>query len=123
MADIGYIRRLLSGLSNDRDRVILTTAFEHALGNMRFGVPDNQTRSVNGQWYWEQSTTATSTAEFSFAHGLPSAPSYGIPIIKFDTVGSKAGYLTVTRAADGKRIYLKADAGSTNAPVTLLVEG
>lgn len=123
MADIGFIRGQLAGLSNARDRDILTKVFDHVLGNYRLGVPEHQVRAVNGQQYWEESTTATSTGEFSFAHGLSAIPSYGIPVLDLSKVGSKAGFLAVTRAADSKRVYLRADAGSTNAPITLLVEG
>lgn len=90
--------------------------------NIRIGVPEHQTRAVNLQAYWLQSTTAASTGEFSILHGLGEAPKYAIPILELDRVGSKVGGLTVSRAADNSRVYLKADAGSTNVGLTLLVE-
>ena len=96
--------------------------FTHILGNLRLGVPEHQARAENFQAYWLQSTTASDTSEVSIAHGLPSAPHYAIPVLELDHVGSRVGGLTVSRAADGQRVYVKADAGSTNAPILLLVE-
>ena len=122
MADIGYVTGLLRGVKDEQTRNALQQIFTHILGNLRFGVPDNQTRATNGQWYWLSSTTASDTSGFSILHGLPNAPAYGIPVLELDKVGSKAGFLTVTRAADGKRIYLRADAGSTATPYTVLIE-
>ncbi len=122
MADIGYVRGLLRGVKDLPTRNALEQIFEHVLGNLRWGVPENQTRAVNGQWYWQSSTTATSTSEFSILHGLPDKPAYAIPVLELDKPGSKAGFLTVSRAADGKRFYVKADAGSTGVPFTVLIE-
>lgn len=122
MADIGYIRSQLRAIPDANLRRILETCFEHTYGNLRFGVPEHQSRATNFQAYWLHSTTASDTGEFSIAHGLPSTPHYAIPILELDRVGSRAGGLTVSRAADPTRIYLKADAGSTNAPVTVLTE-
>lgn len=53
---------------------MLITVFEHTLSNLRFGVPSHQVRAQNFQTYFETSTSATSTAEFSIAHGLPNTP-------------------------------------------------
>ena len=122
MADKAYVLTLLRGITDQRTRVALEQAFTHVMDNLRLGVPEHQTRAVNMQGYWLQSTTASDTSEFSIAHGLLTAPHYAIPVLELDKVGSKAGGLTVSRAADAARIYLKADAGSTNAPITVLVE-
>ena len=122
MADKAYVLTLLRGITDQRTRVALEQAFTHVMDNIRLGVPEHQTRAVNLQGYWLQSTTASDTSEFSIAHGLLTAPHYAIPVLELDKVGSKAGGLTVSRAADAARIYLKADAGSTNAPITVLVE-
>lgn len=122
MADYGYIKALLNGILDGRTRHAVDESFKHLMGNFRFGVPDHQTRATNGQMYWQQSTTASDTAEFSILHGLPNAPAYAIPVLELDKPGSKAGFLTVSKAADGKRIYLKADAGSTGVPFTVLIE-
>lgn len=122
MADKGYVLTLLRGIPDARTQSVLKEVFTHVLDNLRLGVPEHQTRAENMQQYWLQSTTATSTSEFSVQHGLVQTPRYALMVLELDRPGSKAGGLTVSRAADGSRIYLKADAGSTNVPVTLLVE-
>ena len=122
MADIGYIRVLLAGISDQTQRRILEQAFEYTYGNLRFGEPENQTRAVNGQFYWLQSTTATDTSEFSVVHGLTSAPAFAMPMLTLNRVGESSPALTVSRVADSKRVYLKAAAGSTNLPFTLLIQ-
>ena len=122
MADIGYVRTLLASIKDDGTRRVLIAAFEHVLSNIRLGVPDHHMRATNLQAYWQQSTTASDTGEFSIAHGLPSAPHWAIPVLDLSQPGSKAGYLTVSKAADTRRIYLKADAGSTGVPLVILTE-
>lgn len=113
---------LVRGIPDAQTRVVMEKVVTHIVQNIRLGVPEHQARAVNTQQYWQQSTTASDTSEFSIAHGLPSSPRYAIPVLELDRVGSKAGGLTVSRVADTRRVYLKADAGSTNAPITLLVE-
>lgn len=122
MADLGYVNSLLRGIPDDKTRSVLQAIFTHLMTNIRIGVPEHQTRAVNLQAYWLQSTTASDTSEFSIVHGLRDVPHYAIPVLELDKVGSKAGGLTVSRAADNTRVYFKADAGSTNAPITLLTE-
>lgn len=122
MADLGYVKSQLKGIKDAQTRAALDTIFTHVLGNIRIGVPEHQTRAENLQMYWLQSTTAASTGEFSIAHGLGTTPHYAIPVLELDRVGSRVGGLTVSRAADASRVYLKADAGSTNSPLTVLVE-
>lgn len=122
MADLSYIKALARSIPDAATRSAFEQAFTYVLGNLRFGVPDHQTRTENHQIYWLQSTTATDTSTFTIAHGLPTVPHYAIPVLELDRVGSKVGGLTVSRAADNKRIYLTADAGSTNVPITLLCE-
>lgn len=120
MADIGYIRSLLIGIKDEATRRILTSAFEHVLGNLRVGAPAHQTRAENFQQYFENSTTASDTSEFSFAHGLVTTPKYAIPLLELDKPGAMLVPLEVSRAADNRRIYLKST--STNAPILLLIE-
>jgi hypothetical protein len=122
VADLSYVKALTRGITDEKTRSVLDQIFTHILSNIRIGVPEHQTRAVNLQCYFEASTTASDTGVFTIAHGLPSPPHYAIPILELDQVGSKAGFLTVAQAADSKRIYLRADAGSTNVPVMLLVE-
>ena len=122
MADLGYLRALLNGIQDDTTRRILLTAFEHVLTNIRIGAPDSHVRATNLQLYFQASTTASDTGEFSIAHGLPSAPHLAIPVLDLRQPGAKLAPLTVTRAADERRVYLKTDAGSTNVPMCVLVE-
>lgn len=122
MADLGYVRGQINGIKDADLRVRLTNIFEHILNNLRFGVPDHQARAENFQAYFENSTTASDTSEFSFQHGLAVTPKYAIPMLELDHVGSKIAMLEVSRIADSRRIYLKAAAGSTSAPILLLIE-
>ena len=122
MADIGYINSLINGIQDATTKRILKQAFEHLLSSIRLGVPEHQVRATNLQAYWLHGTTGSDTSQFSIVHGLRTTPHYAIPILELDRVGSKAGFLTVSRAADDRRIYLQADSGSTNLPFTILVE-
>lgn len=123
MADEGYVRSKLRGISNAGDKQILTDIFVYLMQNLRLGVPEHQQRATNLQAYWMQSTSASDTSEFSIAHGLPNTPHYAIPVLELDRPGAKVVPMEVSRAADSRRIYLKVPAGSTGAPFTLLVEG
>lgn len=122
MADLGYVKTLIRGIADEKTRNVLDQVFTHILSNIRLGVPEHQTRATNLQAYWQQSTSASDTSEFSIPHGFATAPSWAIPVLDLSQPGSKAGGFEVSRAADGRRVYLKAQAGSTNAPITLLVE-
>ena len=101
-------------------RRALEECFKHVLGNIRFGVPEHQTRATNLQTYFVSSTTAASTGEFSIVHGLGGAPHLAIQVIDLSQPGATAVPLEVSRAADGSRVYLKST--STAAPFWLLLE-
>ena len=120
MSDRGYVLGELAGIPDEATKRILQRVFEHVLDQGSFGEPDHQTKARNFRSFFERSTTATSTGEFSIAHGLPYTPTLAIPVIDVSHVGGQIVPLEVTRAADGKRIYLKS--GSTAAPFVLLVE-
>lgn len=116
------MRAKLGGIQNAKDKQILIDCFEYVLGNLRMGVPEHQTRAENFQSYFQESTTGTSTGEFSVQHGLPTAPRLAIPVLDLNQPGSQLVPLEVSRSADARRIYLKTSAGSTNARFTVLVE-
>lgn len=122
MADIGAIRGILTGIPDAAMRRILIEAFEEAIGKtgIALGDPDHQTRATNLRGFYEVSTTATSTGEFSFRHGLSVAPTVAIPVLDLGQPGAQLVPLHVTRAADSQRVYLKS--GSTSARITLLIE-
>jgi hypothetical protein len=101
-------------------RRALDEAFTHVLGNIRFGVPEHQTRATNLQTYFLTSTTAASTGEFSIVHGLGQTPHLAFQVLDLSQPGARIVPLEVSRAADAARLYLKST--STGAPIMLLVE-
>lgn len=119
MSTPGYVESLLGGLEAKR---ALTEVFRYVLPNGRFGPVDHQTKSESFQAYYVNSTTDTSTGEFSIVHGLGRTPYLAIPVLNLGSSATKLPVLTVSRPADGQRVYLKADAGSTNALFSLLLE-
>lgn len=112
MADKGYVRAVLGAIKDGKRE--LNAAFEHVLDTWRLGPPEHQTRAQNAQLYFLTSTSAAaSTSEFSIEHGLATTPKLAIPVLDLTQVGCKAGGLTVSRAADGRRVYLKSSDTST----------
>lgn len=96
----------------------MRNSFFYIMDNWRIGTG---ARAINAQLYRLSGTThATANAEFSIKHGLDSTPTQIIQILDLSVVNSQAVPLTVSRAADGDRIYLKSS--STNATFTILAE-
>jgi hypothetical protein len=122
MADIGALRSLAAGIPDATTRRIVTEICEEICGKggLTFGDPDHQRRATNHRSFFEVSTTATSTGEFSIRHGLPTAPTLAIPVLDVGQPGAQLVPLEVTRAADGQRVYLKS--ATTSARITLLLE-
>jgi len=121
MADIGYVRSLVAGLSNDADKKTFNTIFEHILGNLKFGEVEHQERATNFQTYFVTSTTAAvANTEFTIAHGLTTAPHLAIQVLDLSGTGAQMIPRVVSRAADSKRLYFKSS--STSAPFALLIE-
>jgi hypothetical protein len=121
MATFGYVESLLGGLESLLKRPLLE-AFRYVVGNGRFGPASHQAKSESFQAYYQESTTSDSTSEFSVAHGMGRIPYLAVQVLPLDVVGAQLVPLTVTRAADAQRVYLKTEAGSTSAPFILLVE-
>ena len=123
MADLGYLDALAQGIPDLTTRQIFKLAMRYVVTNLHLGHPDQHARAANMQWYFQRSTSASdSTTEFSFEHGLQTAPYLAIPVLDLQTAGSVAGGFQVSRVADTKRVYLKPTAGSTNAACLFLVE-
>ena len=121
MADLGYVRSALAGLSNEKDRRILQQVFDHVLGNIRYGPPEHQERATNFQSYFLESTTAsTANEEFSIRHGLATTPRFAMQILELGSTTSRMVRLQVARAADSQRVYLNSP--ETSERVFLLVE-
>src|SRR5258707_1348462 len=104
MAAFGYVLTLLNSLDAAM-RVPLNNAFEYTMRELSLG---GQTKADNFNWYKVSGTThATANTEFSVLHGMDHAPTKLIPVLKLDSTGGSLAALTVSRAADNKRIYLK----------------
>src|SRR3990172_785306 len=88
---------------------------------LRFG-PVDSAKAENFNGFNVTSTTATSTSEFSIEHGMGRAPYRAMPALDLNVIGASIVPLTVTRAADHRRIYVKTDAGSTGREFSLYVE-
>lgn len=123
MADIGALRRIALSIPDPVLKAIMVQYTEQAFGNLTFGAVDPANKkATNFQMYHQPSTTAASTGEFTIAHGMDRAPNIAIPVLDLSQPGAKIVPIEVSRAADSRRIYLKAPAGSTNALFSLLVE-
>lgn len=117
MAVISYIATLLGGIDSDLRRVLLP-CFRYVLDNWRLG---DAPRAQNAQWYKIETTTSSvASQEFSVAHGLDALPHWIVPVLNCHNVGDQLVPLTVTRAADGQRLYLSSTVAS--APITIYVE-
>ena len=121
MAQTGYAKALLGGLPDDL-KVALTRILEYIVPNGKFGPPDDRAKSESFSAFYMVSTTATSTGEFSIQHGMGRTPYVAIPVLALNSSVYHLPVLSVTRPADGQRLYLKAEAGSTNQVFVLLVE-
>ena len=95
--------------------------FDYVLNNLRVGRPEANTRSENLQAYFVTGTTpSVANREFSIVHGLTQPPYVAIPVLDLQTAGTQIPRLTVSKAADANRVYLKSP--DVNAPITLLIE-
>jgi hypothetical protein len=117
VADRGYIKQLLNRLET-AVKTPLEQAFDHTLTSFRLG---QGPKASNFAWYLYSSTTAAdANTEFSIAHGQVSAPSKLIPFLDLEQIGSQIVPLTVSRAPDASRVYLKSS--STGAVFSILME-
>ena len=119
MASKGFVIALLNSLEDGVKR-ILNPTFEYVLDNLRFGHPDPGTRAENFSIFWFTATTpSTGGTEFSIEHGLNVTPQTLIPVLPLDEVGAQIVPLTVTRVADGRRVYLSSPTTSATVFVGL----
>lgn len=121
MASPAYVEAILRGALPDAQRAAFKTAFDYVLNNLRIGRPVDQERAENLQNYFVVGTTAgVANQEFTVAHGLGTPPYIAIPVLPLQSVNITLPQLTVTRAADGSRIYLKSPA--VGATFCLMIE-
>ena len=120
MADKGYVKSLINGISDENTRKVLALAFTEVLDNFTLGPVEDMARSVNGQSYFFQATTSTAAnVEFSVQHGQGQIPLWIRSILPLDAVNARMVDLTVTRVADEQRLYLSSP--STSATVFMEV--
>lgn len=109
MSASGYVTQLLNALDADV-RKVLTQAFEYVMRENALG--DN-VKAENFSWFKvEGVTSTTANTEVSIEHGMDHPPSKLIPYLDLSVVNAQLPELTVTRAPDARRIYLKS--ASTN---------
>ena len=121
MARVGYIETLLGGLDSQVKKA-LVDIFGFVLKSLVWGRPGHQVTSENLQAVFLQGTTpAVANQEFSIEHGRATVPYLVIPVLDLQSVSSSVVRLTVARAPDVRRVYLKSP--DTSAPFTILVEG
>lgn len=119
MADRGYIRSLINGISDETTKRNLTLAFDEVLQNFALGPVEDMKRAVNGQTYFFQGTTSSvANTEFTIRHGQGQAPQWIRGIAPVDSSGVTLPTLRVTRPADVQRLYLS----SPSTGVTIFVE-
>lgn len=89
---------------------------------LRFGPVEHQQKAENFAGVTLISTTATSTGEFNVLHGLGRAPFRAMPCVALNSSGMELINVRVSRPADAMRIYLRAEAGSTNKVFSIYLE-
>lgn len=120
MASVGGLLQIFGGLEANVKKA-LTEFVNAAMPNLRIG-PIDTAKAENFAAFKLTSTTAASTEEFSIEHGIGRAPYLALPVMDLSAIGSRLVPLTVTRAADARRMYFKTEAGSTNTVFSLYVE-
>src|SRR3990167_7666459 len=112
--DLGYVIGELAAIKDDAERIALQNIFKHIVPGVKFGEPEHHARALNFAAFYQASTTAGSTGEFSIVHAMTTTPRLAIPVLNLNQAGAQLVPLHVTRVADGKRIYLKTSAGSAS---------
>lgn len=117
MASKGQVDAYLNALPSDQ-RKIFVQLFQYVLSWFALGTA---TKAENFAWYRIQGMThATALTEFSVEHGMDTIPQTLIPVVDVTAVGSQLVPLSVSRAPDARRIYLKST--STGAVFTAFLE-
>lgn len=113
LASLGGLEALIGSLPADTKRV-MQELLRALVPFLRFGPVEHQDKAENFAGVTLVSTTATSTSEFSIQHGLGRAPFRFMPCLDLNSSGMELVNVRVSRPADASRIYLRAEAGSTN---------
>ncbi len=123
MSDLGLIETEIRGLPAEL-RPTFLRIFRDLVKNLRFGhpsgdAPDPLTNFAGA--FLTGTTHATPGSEITIEHGFGRTPYLAIPVLPLDAVGAQIVPLTVTRAADSRRIYLSSSVADAN--FTIAVEG
>jgi hypothetical protein len=122
MARASFVETQLGGVESGLKRA-LKSIFDYVLSNLRFGpvIPNTRTENFTGRYY-TGTTHTTPDTEFSVKHEFQGLKPYLlIPVLDLTAVNGVLPQLTVTRAADRERVYLKSPvAGAT---FTFYLEG
>lgn len=123
MADLASLLSKLSGLDAATKKAF-TALFTELVPDIRFGHPTGELRDPAkniGGGFVRGTTSAIANQEFTVAHRFDRVPYLAWPVLPLDQVGSQIPPLTVTRAADDKRLYFSSS--ETDVPFSLFVEG
>lgn len=118
MADIGFVKTVLGGVP-DVVKKGVEQAFTYVLGSLSITASDRGKAGNFLLYYIEGTTSSVANQEFTIAHGMESTPTVLIPVAKLHEVNTQLVPLTISRAADNKRVYLKSSA--TSVAITVLV--
>lgn len=121
MASLGGLEALIGSLPADTKRV-MTELLRALVPFLRYGPISHQGKAENFASWAIVSTTATSTGEFSVAHGLGRAPFRACQVVDLNSSGMEFVLMRVSRPADASRLYFRAEAGSTNKVFGLQIE-
>jgi hypothetical protein len=122
MADFGFVQNTLAGLTDSGPRKIFEAVFRYVLRDIRFGRGTSGEPSTNmGGGFFSGTTPSIANTEFSIVHTFGRTPYLVIPVLPLNQVNAKIVRLTLSKAADASRIYLKSP--DTDAPVFLYLEG
>lgn len=117
MADKGYVSNYINALPENM-RVPLKSALDYIMDDWRVGT---SARAINARWYRLTGTThGTANTEFSIKHGLDGIPTQLFPVLDLSVVNSQIVPLSVSKAPDFERVYLKSS--STGATFTVMAE-
>lgn len=119
MANLGGIDAALGPLP-PATKAPIKSAFEYVLKNLSLGAMEHGTIATNLQAVWLSGTTSTTAnQEFSIPHGLERTPTFALPVLALQAVNTQTPVLSVTRAADDRRVYFSA--ASTGVAIAVLV--
>lgn len=110
----GYVGTLLNSLESNVKRVLIP-AFDYVQDHWKLGPIEDGKRALNAQIYWFAATTSSAAGtEFSVRHNLGQIPSYLITGAPVNAADVQIVPLTVSRAADDRRVYLKSSSTSAS---------